>query len=133
MLPHAHDPDNKKKSRQVLAKYNVPIRTERVLRLRIVNDCLIAADLEGAEAIPIDYLFFNLGSPLATDIANRLGCKRDDEKNLVIDRAHQTSVPGIFAAGDIAGPPYLAVTAASQGVTAAIGMHRSMLPPDMEL
>jgi thioredoxin reductase len=133
MLTHGNKPNIKKKEREVLAKYNVAIRTERVLNLRSVNDCLIAAELEGADAVPIDYLFFNLGSPLATDIANQLGCKRDDEKNLVVDRAHQTSVPGIFAAGDIAGPPYLAVTAASQGVTAAIGMHRSMLPPDMEL
>jgi thioredoxin reductase len=133
ILTHGHEPDIDKKARAVLAKYNVAIRMERVVKLRSVNECLIAAELEGAEAIPIDYMFFNLGSPLATDIANQLGCKRDDEKNLVVDRAHQTSVPGIFAAGDIAGPPYLAVSAASQGVTAAIGMHRSMLPPDMEL
>ena len=133
MLTHGNELKIKKKARDVLAKYDVAIRTERVLSLKSVNGCLMAAELEGAPAIPIDYLFFNLGSPLATDIASRLGCKRDKEKNLVIDRAHQTSVPGVFAAGDIAGPPYLAVTAAAQGVTAAIGMHRSMLPPDMEL
>ena len=133
ILTHGNDFKIRKKARDVLAKYNVAIRNERVLSLRSVGDRLIAAELENADAIPLDYLFFNLGSPLATDIANRLGCKRDREKNLVVDRAHQTSVPGIFAAGDIAGPPYLAITAASQGVTAAIGMHRSMQPPDMEL
>jgi thioredoxin reductase len=133
MLTDGHEPALKRNARQALEKYNIQIRTERVLALRSVNECLIAAELENTAAIPLDFLFFNLGSPLATDIANQLGCKRDEDKNLVIDRAHQTSVPGIFAAGDIAGPPYLAVTAAAQGVTAAIAMHRSLLPPDMEV
>jgi thioredoxin reductase len=122
-----------KKALKVLEKYQVPIRTERIERLRAVNGCLVAVDLQNLQPVPIDALFFHLGSPLATDIANRLGCKRESGTDLKIDRAHQTTVPGIFAAGDIVGPPYLAVTAAAKGVTAAMGVHRSLLPPDQEL
>lgn len=133
MLTDGHEPDITRKAYKALARYNVRIYTEKVERLRSVNGCLVAADLEGRNAVPMDYLFFNLGSPLATDLANQLGCKRDKEKNLAVNRAYQTSVPGIFAAGDIAGPPYLVVSAAAQGVTAAISVHRSLLPPDMEL
>ena len=114
----------------VLAKYNVAIRSEPLVRLRPVNGCLSAVELENIPPVPLDALFFNLGSPAATDIANQLGCEREKGDDLQIDRAHQTTVPGIFAAGDIVGPPYLAVSAAAKGVTAAMGVHRSLLPPD---
>jgi thioredoxin reductase len=122
-----------KKARAVLAKYNVEVRTEPITRLRAVNDCLAAVELVGVPPVPLDALFFHLGSPLATDIANQLGCKRERGTDLMIDRAHQTTVPGVFAAGDIVGPPYLVVTAAAKGVTAAMGVHRSLLPPDQEI
>ncbi len=128
-----NDIELNRKALAVLEKYDVSIRTERLSRLISVNDCLVAADLEGTPPLPLDALFFHLGSPQATDIAHQLGCKRESGTDLMIDRAHQTSVPGIFAAGDIAGPPYLAVTAAAKGVTAAMGVHRSLLPPDQEL
>jgi thioredoxin reductase (NADPH) len=93
----------------------------------------VAVELEEAQPTPLDALFFHLGSPQAADLADQLGCERETGTDLVIDRAHQTTVPGIFAAGDIVGPPYLAVTAAAKGVTAAMGVHRSLLPPDWEL
>jgi thioredoxin reductase len=122
-----------KKARRVLEKYHVQVLPEKLLGLRSVDGRLVAADLEQAQPTPLDALFFNLGSPQATDIANQLGCKRDKGTDLVIDRAHQTTVPGVFAAGDIVGPPYLAITAAAKGVTAAMGVHRSLLPPDQEI
>ena len=133
LFTNAHELEIDKKSRAVLAKYNVAVEPESIVRLRAVNDCLAAIELAGQAPQPLDALFFHLGSPPATDIANRLGCKRESGTDLMIDRAHQTSVPGIFAAGDIVGPPYLAVTAAAKGVTAAMGVHRSLLPPDQEI
>jgi thioredoxin reductase len=133
LFTNGQDLDVDKKARAVLEKYEVGIRMEPIVRLRAVNDCLAAAELAGIPPVPLDALFFNLGSPLATDIANRLGCKREKGGDLQIDRAHQTTVPGIFAAGDIVGPPYLAVSAAAKGVTAAMGVHRSLLPPDQEI
>ena len=133
MLTDGNEPDLQENAVEALAKYNVPIVKDRVRRLVSVKGCLKAAELEDGTSIPMTYLFFNLGSPLATDIGYQLGCDRDREKNLVVDRSQETSVKGVFAAGDIAGPPYLAITAAAQGVTAAITVHRSLLPPDMEL
>jgi thioredoxin reductase len=133
LLTNEHEPEISKKALAVLEKYNVQIRREPLVRLRAVNDCLVAVEFEGIPPAPLDAMFFNLGSPPATDIANQLGCKREKDGDLEIDRAHQTSVPGIFAAGDIVGPPYLAVSAAAKGVTAAMGVHRSLMPPDQEI
>jgi thioredoxin reductase len=133
LLTDGREPELKKNAWNALEKYGVPVRPEKIARLRSVHDCLVAAELATAEPLPLDALFFHLGSPLATDIANRLGCKREQGTDLEVDRAHQTTVPGVFAAGDIVGPPYLAVSAAASGVTAAMGVHRSLLPPDQEI
>ena len=133
MLTDGHELELEQNALDALARHGVQIRTERIRRLVSTQGCLRAAELEDGSSIPLSYLFFNLGAPLATDIGYQLGCERDEEKNLVTDRSQETTVPGVFAIGDIAGPPYLAVTAAAQGVTAAITVHRSLLPPDMEI
>ena len=133
MLTDGREPELAPQAYAALEKYKVPIKKERIRRLVSENGCLKAAELEDGTTIPMSYLFFNLGSPLATDIGMQLGCEPDKEKNLVVDRSQETTVKGVFAVGDIAGPPYLAVTAAAQGVTAAITVHRSLLPPDMEI
>ena len=133
MFTNGHELEVDKRAQRVLDKYQVQVRTEKLSGLESVQGRLVAARFEKTPPMPLDALFFHLGSPQATDIANRLGCKREEGTDLVIDRAHQTTVPGIFAAGDIVGPPYLAVTAAAKGVTAAMGVHRSLLPPDQEI
>ena len=133
LFTNAHELELDEKALTALKKYNVPIFTEPVERFRSVNNCLVAADLENAQPVPVDAIFFHLGSPLATDIANRLGCEREKGTDLQVDRGLETSVPGVFAAGDIAGAPYLAVTAAANGVRAAIAVHRSLLPPDQDI
>lgn len=133
LFTNGEELDISRRARKVLEKYNVQVIAEKLISLRSVNGCLVAAELEQTQSTPLDALFFNLGSPQATDIANQLGCKRESGTDLVIDRAHQTTVPGVFAAGDIVGPPYLAISAAAKGVTAAMGVHRSLLPPDQEI
>lgn len=133
MLTDGHEPDLEPHAFAALSKYDIPVVQTPVRSMLSENGCMKGVELEDGTTIPATYFFFNLGSPPATDIGYQLGCDRDREKNLVVDRSQETTVKGVFAAGDIAGPPYLAVTAAAQGVTAAITVHRSLLPPDMEV
>ena len=48
-----------------------------------------------------------------------LGVKFDHESNVTVDGNMETSVKGIYAVGDLTGPPYLAHRASHQGITAA--------------
>ena len=52
----------------------------------------------------------------------------DPEGYVEVDAGQQTTTPGIYAAGDIAGHPHLAITAAAEGVRAALAIHRSLTP-----
>jgi len=120
-------------ARAVLAKYDVAIETSEIARLCSNAERLTAVEFLNGDALPVDKAFFHLGSHPASDLADQLGCKRDHDGNLVVDNANQTSVAGVFSAGDLIGPPYLAISAAAEGVKTAIALHKSLLPPDQEI
>src|SRR5690606_6569858 len=72
-------------------------------------------------------------SPPRVRRGQRLGCETDEHGYLRTDRGLETTVPGVFAAGDITGHPHLAISAAARGVLAALAIHRSLLPPEWAL
>jgi dihydrolipoamide dehydrogenase len=52
---------------------------------------------------------------------------------IAVDDRMETNAKGVYAIGDITGPPHLASIAAANGVRAALSIHRSLLPPEREL
>ena len=119
-----------------LAKFDVPIRRESVVALegdeskRQVRRVLFS---EG-EPLECDALFFNLGTELASNFHETLGCRLDDESGLVwVDKTQKTSVDGVYAAGDITPHSQLAVVAAAEGAMAAIHMHKSLIPEERRM
>lgn len=117
----------------VLADNGIAVRTETVARARGDGHALAALELATGEDVPLDAVFFHLGSEPRCDLAARLGCGTDDDGYIIVDRGQETSVPGVYAAGDITGHPHLAVTAAAEGVRAALTAHRSLLPAQRSL
>src|SRR5690349_25140359 len=85
------------------------------------------------EPLECDALFFNLGNILATDFHETLGCRLDPECDLVwVDDSQQTSIKGVYAAGDMTPYSQLAVVAAAEGAMAAIHVHRSLVPEERQ-
>ena len=81
------------------------------------------------DTLECDALFFNLGTEPASNLHEMLGCKIDESCGLVwVDRTRQTSVEGVYAAGDITPNSQLAVVAAAEGAMAAIHIHDSLIP-----
>lgn len=57
------------------------------------------------------------------------GVKKGTIGEVIVDRHMQTSVPGVYACGDVIGPPYLTPVARYQGIVAAdtiLGKPRAM-------
>ena len=76
-----------------------------------------------------------------TGLAEQLGCERDHDGYLVVDANGATTVPGVFAAGDVTPGLQLVQVAAGSGATAGVGCALSLendprtpspLPPDVE-
>lgn len=86
---------------------------------------------DDGDELECDRLFFNLGNEPASNLHEMLGCKLDEECGLVwVDRTKQTSVEGVYAAGDLTPNSQLAVVAAAEGAMAAIHIHDSLIPSE---
>jgi thioredoxin reductase len=49
---------------------------------------------------------------------------------VLVNDDFETSVPGVFAAGDLTPGSKLAIRAAAEGTRAAIGVYKSLLPEE---
>jgi NAD(P) transhydrogenase len=77
--------------------------------------------LESGKRIVTDMVLFSAGRTPATDTLNleAAGVGTDERGRLIVDRLFRTTVPHIFAAGDVIGYPSLAATSSEQGRLAA--------------
>jgi thioredoxin reductase len=69
---------------------------------------------------------------LRGDLAQQLGCRlSDDGLQVVVDESYETSVPGVYAAGDMVSPMHAVIVAAASGTTAAamLNHHFVMAAP----
>ena len=122
--------------REKLAGLNVAVRTEAVVALEGNKEArqLQRVIFSEGEPLECDALFFNLGTELATNFHETIGCRLDDECGLLwVDKTQQTSVDGVYAAGDVTPHSQLAVVAAAEGAMAAIHIHRSLIPEERRL
>lgn len=127
-------PDLEDGPRRTLAEESIEIRAEAVTALRGSDGVLARLALRDGPDLDVQALFFHWGTAPSSTLAQRSGCDCDTGGDILVDRrTMETSIPGIHAAGDIVGHPHLAIIAAAQGVRAALGIHRSLLPAAWEL
>lgn len=89
-----------------------------------------AVELAGGERIALDALYLGPPTRLNSDLAEQLGCEVIDGpfgKIVRTDGAKMTTVPGVFAAGDITRAAHNVTWACSDGVTAGMSAHRSLV------
>jgi len=77
--------------------------------------------LVGGDTLDVSGVFIELGAKGVMELAMPLGLMLDDEmKYIVTDKQQATNVPGIYAAGDICGPPWQMAKAVGEGCVAGI-------------
>ena len=125
-------------SHQLLAGLGVAVREEPIQRL----------DGDGGR---LRRIVFSAGPPLArqaafvrapyrqrSDLPARLGCALLEDGTVQVDDLGRTSVPGVYAAGDLARRPSLpfataqVVMAAAAGATAAVAIDQGLLADDLQ-
>jgi thioredoxin reductase len=77
--------------------------------------------------------FLHAPTRQASDLPRQLGCTLLDDGSVMVDDLGQTSVPGVFAAGDMARRPSMplpgaqVVIAAAEGAIAAVAIDQQLL------
>lgn len=86
----------------------------------------IAAVLQGGERHRLDVLYPSLGCSVRSELATSLGARCNDLGNLYIDEHRQTSVPGLYAAGDVVTDLHQISVATGHAAIAATAIHNSL-------
>lgn len=121
--------------RQTLAKRGVTVEEVPITRLIGAVPALEAVKLSDGRDVPIGGLFVAPETTPSSELGAMLGCETKEGPTgpyLVVDDLQATSVPGVFAAGDLASPMANATLAAAAGVMAGVAAHRSLIfEPDL--
>jgi thioredoxin reductase len=107
--------------RERLARLGIALREERIARLEADDHGLARVVFEEAEPLPRTALFVRTTQRPRSELAQRLGCTLvEDGMNaglIEVDDTKQTSVPGVYAAGDVTTPLQQVIVAAASGAT----------------
>jgi thioredoxin reductase len=114
-----------------LKHHRIPLRTEPVVALEGSNGVLTMIKFKSGPDLERAGLFFSTGCHQASDLSQRLGCKRDEKGGVVIDPAtEETSVPGVYVAGDVSRDVLLVSIAIAEGAKAAVAINKALLRRD---
>jgi len=106
---------NKLKNSQVTVHHNARIKEIAG------EDQVDALMLDDGTTLLASGVFIELGAKGLMELATSLGVALDDEMRYVrTDKGQRTSVAGIFAAGDICGPPWQVAKAVGEGCVAGL-------------
>lgn len=107
------------------------VRIERTPVVELLGNApdLEAVRLADGRIIPLQALFTASKVHMASPLAEQLGCAFDQGPlgpYIRVDDKKETTVAGVYAAGDAAAPMHNATLASAGGVLAGVGAHQSL-------
>ncbi|HYF03015.1 MAG TPA: NAD(P)/FAD-dependent oxidoreductase [Patescibacteria group bacterium] len=77
-------------------------------------------------------LFFSNGYIPHSYLAEKLGCKMSKQHKIWVNRKQETSVPGVYAAGDAALDMTLVIVAAAEGAKAGVAINTELMKEELK-
>lgn len=113
-------------SRAKLKKAGIPILEGRVEGVTIERDRVSAFDFGAGQVRRFDVIYSALGVTPRIRLADDAGARREDGGCLLVGDHQETSVPGLYAAGDVVRGLNQISTACGEGATAATDIHNRL-------
>ncbi len=118
--------------RHYLGAFGIRIVDGTVSRLSGEVDGPVAVSLDDGHSLECEAVFIAPVPRPTDDLLRSLGCEADPRTGLVaVDAAGQTSVPGVWAAGNVVTPSAQVITAAGAGSASAIAINGWLLQQDI--
>lgn len=124
LLTLGHPMDIDADTRATLDRHRVRIVERPVTAVEVQGDRIAAIRIDGQE-LRFDVLYSALGLRYRTELAEALGAARDAKGALRVDEGMMTSVPGLYAAGDIVAGLDQIVVGMSHAAIAATRIHNA--------
>ncbi len=118
-----------------LQRRNVRIETSAVVALEGEAPALSAALLADGRRVDLRALFVTAQQHMGTPLVEQLGCDLEQSPLGVlikVDAGKQTSVPGIYAAGDATVVGNISL-ASAEGVRAGVSLHHALVEEDAQV
>lgn len=87
--------------RGIIQQLNVPIIETPIARISQTDGFMDALDLRDGSRFPLTALFAHVPFRQHTNLAEQVGCGLTPAGHVAVSAFGETSVPGVFAAGDI--------------------------------
>ncbi|TFE29498.1 NAD(P)/FAD-dependent oxidoreductase [Cohnella luojiensis] len=113
--------------REELKQHNVPAFDSPIQRIESNDGMVQRVVLEDGTIIPCTGIFFAPKLVAGSDLPQALGCNVTETGTVIVDNFGKTNVQGIYSAGDAATELYQAITAASMGALAGVGINGELL------
>jgi thioredoxin reductase (NADPH) len=108
--------------KEQLINSSVIVHEDAKVRDIVGQEKVEAVNLEDGSTVSVNGVFIELGAKGIMELATHLGVMLDDEmKYIQTNKKMETNVGGVFAAGDICGPPWQMAKAVGEGCVAGIG------------
>jgi len=115
--------------REALAARGVRIEARSLVAALGDGPALTGVRLDDGELVALDALFVAPRTRMASALPEQLGCEFDEGPLgpvIRTDARKETTVPGVYAAGDAARAAHNATWASADGVTAGFAAHQSV-------
>ncbi|WP_282686592.1 MULTISPECIES: NAD(P)/FAD-dependent oxidoreductase [unclassified Streptomyces] len=117
--------------RRALSARQVPVIEGTVKRLVVEDDRLRGVELAEDSAVARSTVFVVPRMVPRDGLLTALGCERGADGWIATDRSGLTSVPGVWAVGNVVDPRALVVSSAGMGSTAAFALNHQLVDEDV--
>lgn len=128
----SHDLDVADSDRRALDSRGIRIVDGPVSGLVVEEDRLVGVRLVDGRTIGRVAVFVRtVNRPAATDLLAGIGCDLGADGFVVVDGTGRTSIPGVWAAGNVVDPRAQVITSAGAGSAAAIAINADLVQDDL--
>jgi thioredoxin reductase (NADPH) len=125
LVPNGSDPPDRE-AVQGLAAGGVTLVQEPVVEIFMTEALRAAARTQSGKVREYDVIYPSLGARPRSQLAARLGAKLSEAGEVVVDNHQHTTVPGLYAAGDVVDALNQISVGMGQAAIAATDMHNAL-------
>lgn len=129
-FPHRITPTDDERRR--LVARGVRVEDGEVARIVVEDGAVTGVGLADGRVVPRRTIFVGPRFLPRDELLTALGCARGDDGWVRVDPSGQTSITGVWAAGNVVDSPAQLVHAAAAGSKAAIALNHHLLAEDID-
>lgn len=115
-----------------LSAARIAIREQKICRLKGSDGLLDVIEFEDGSLLPRRGIFLRPRLQYSNALARELGCTLAETGAIRIDETYQTTVAGVYAAGECAGTCGQVIVMAAEGARAAYAINRDLVQEDLQ-